>query len=165
MFDCVALHARLFSFNVFASRQHQWYCTAFKARCLFCVQAPCLLRSVAFFRSLVMRRGIPRNWCFCCESAPAILKVGDPDKGEEQQMLRSEFLTSINMLWRNPGLIMKNNHWLEGKIRAIESAAPEGCFKSVSSFGALDETCCCAWIVGKSQLAIAVLEFACQIVT
>ena len=98
----------------------------------------------------------------CCESVPAILKVGDPDKDEDQQMLRSEFKQNIKMLWRNPGLIMKNNHWFEGKIRVFESAAPEDCFKHISTLGALDEAWARAWIVGRSQLTIAYLELACQ---
>ena len=47
--------------------------------------------------------GNPQKLVKLCESVPAILKVGDPDTDEDQQMLRSEFKKTINILWRNPG--------------------------------------------------------------
>ena len=105
----------------------------------------------------------PAKLCKFAESCPAILKTGDEDKDEDVNMMRKQFLKSINSLWRNPGLCYKNVMWLEDKISAQGSKVGADMFKVVSTIGSLDETWTCSWIVSNSRIKLETLEACCFI--
>ena len=100
----------------------------------------------------------PNKMVKFASTLPAVVKSGNESKDEDMEMARDAMMKTINLLWRNPSVCMKNNNWLEKKIASDAAQVGNDYFKAITTIGKLDETWAVAWLVSNSPLTLELIE-------